>query len=82
MLFRQSVFLINELFIRSDVSRWVRNYQTIVPLIHLFLQLPAEFVDPLLQPLSPLLWRQVTVILQGWYLMRRNGILHKLKSIK
>lgn len=47
-----------------------------LPLIHLFLQLPVEFVYPLLQPLPPLLRGQVAVVLQRRRLVVRAGNAH------
>lgn len=47
-----------------------------LPLIHLFLQLLAQFVYPLLQPLPPLLRGQVAVVFQGRRLVVRAGIAH------
>lgn len=44
-----------------------------LPLIHLFLQLPVEFVYPLLQPLPPLLWGQVAVVFQRRRLVVKAG---------
>lgn len=48
----------------------------ILPLIHLFLQLPVEFVYPLLQPLPPLLGGQVAVVFQRRRLVVKAGNAH------
>ena len=49
------------------------------PLIYLFLELFSEFVDPLLQPLPPLLGRQVAVILQRWGLVMKTKQNYQLR---
>lgn len=50
------------------------DWSLLVPLIHLFLEFLAEFIDPLLQPLPPLFGGQVAEILQRWSLVERNSI--------